>query len=62
MPTTAQPSTRRPALGRTEPDAKRAEAVDRWTASVTALLDERRDLRGVTKMADLVHDATRWSA
>lgn len=42
--------------------AKRAESVDRFTASVTHLLDERSDLQGVTPMADLIYDAVRWSA
>lgn len=41
---------------------RRAGSIDRFTASVTHLLDERRDLRGVTPMADLVYDAVRWSA
>ncbi|MDO9457837.1 hypothetical protein [Nocardioides sp.] len=42
--------------------ARRSTAIDRFTASVTHLLDERADLHGVHPMADLVYDAVRWSA
>ena len=40
----------------------REDSVARWTATVSGLLDARRDLHGVHPMADLVYDAPRWSA
>jgi hypothetical protein len=41
---------------------RRAASADRFTASVTHLLDVREDLHGVAAMADLIYDAVRWSA
>ena len=41
---------------------QRATALSRWTASVVTLLDQRRDLHGVSPMAELVYDAARWTA
>lgn len=41
---------------------QRTVSLSRWTASVVDLLEKRSDLHGVAPMADLVYDATRWSA
>lgn len=45
-----------------EAPTRRTTTVDRFTASVTHLLDVREDLHGVAPMADLIYDAVRWSA
>ena len=42
--------------------ARRAALRLRHTEGLTRLMDERRDLRGVNALADLVDDAVRWCA
>ena len=41
--------------------AQRAAFRDRHAQRLTSLLAERRDLRGVHPLADLVDDAVRWT-
>jgi hypothetical protein len=43
-------------------DQRRREASDRYSRYVQDLLDRRADLHGVSKLADLISDATRWAA
>jgi hypothetical protein len=43
-------------------EERRREAVLRYRRHVQDLLDRRSDLRGVSGLADLVSDATCWSA
>ena len=38
------------------------EANVRYRRHVQDLLDRRADLQGVSKLADLISDATRWAA
>ena len=42
-------------------DQRRREAGLRYSKHVQELLDRRQDLQGVSKLADLVSDATRWA-
>lgn len=42
--------------------ARRAALRDRHAQSLSRLMDERADLRGVHKLADFVDDAIRWTA
>lgn len=51
-----QPST--PVRG----EAQREQFRLRRVQALTALLDHRRDLRGVSAVADHLDDAVRWSA
>ena len=47
------------------PDAReqrRREASVRYQRHLQDLLQRRADLQGVSKLADLVSDATRWAA
>ena len=41
---------------------RRREASMRYRRHVQDLLDRRADLQGVSKLADLISDATRWAA
>jgi hypothetical protein len=43
-------------------DQRRREAALRYRKHVQELLDRRQDLQGVSKLADLISDATRWAA
>ena len=43
-------------------DQRRREAALRYRRQVLDLLDRRTDLQGVSKLADLMSDATRWAA
>jgi len=43
-------------------DLRRREASLRYRRHVQDLLDRRADLQGVSKLADLMSDATRWAA
>jgi hypothetical protein len=43
-------------------DQRRREAGLRYRKLVQELLDRRQDLQGVSKLADLMSDATRWAA
>jgi len=45
-----------------ERDRRRREANVRYRRYVQDLLDRRADLQGVSKLADLMSDATRWAA
>ena len=45
-----------------ERDRRRHEASVRYSRYVQDLLDRRADLQGVSKLADLMSDATRWAA
>jgi hypothetical protein len=51
-------------LGETDAarDQRRGEASVRYRKHVQELLDRRQDLHGVSKLADLISDATRWAA
>lgn len=42
--------------------ARRAALRDRHAQSLIKLMEQRRDLRGVHKLADFVDDAIRWTA
>jgi hypothetical protein len=53
---------RRPDPHSEDTTSPRDDSVARYTASVSGLLDARRDLHGVHPMADLLYDAARWSA
>ena len=55
--------------GHTDPEheidrlgAQRLASRARHTQALSALMSEREDLRGVHALADLVADASRWSA
>ena len=43
-------------------DRRRREASERYRKHVQDLLSRRADLQGVSKLADLMSDATRWAA
>jgi hypothetical protein len=43
-------------------EERRREANVRYRRHVQDLLDRRADLQGVSKLADLISDATRWAA
>jgi hypothetical protein len=43
-------------------DQRRREAALRYRRRVLELLDRRRDLEGVSELADLISDGTRWAA
>jgi hypothetical protein len=43
-------------------DRRRHEASLRYRKHVQELLDRRSDLQGVSRLADLISDATRWAA
>ncbi len=43
-------------------EERRREAAVRYRQRVQDLLDRRADLQGVSKLADLISDATRWAA
>jgi hypothetical protein len=43
-------------------EERRREANMRYRRHVQDLLDRRADLQGVSKLADLISDATRWAA
>jgi hypothetical protein len=43
-------------------DQRRREASVRYARYVQDLLDRRADLQGVSGLADLISDATRWAA
>jgi hypothetical protein len=43
-------------------EERRREAHLRYRRHVQNLLDRRADLQGVSKLADLICDATRWAA
>ena len=43
-------------------EARRREADLRYRRTVGDLLHRRADLTGVSKLADLMSDATRWAA
>ena len=43
-------------------ERRRREASLRYRQHVLDLLDRRTDLQGVSKLADLISDATRWAA
>ena len=43
-------------------EERRREASVRYRRHVQDLLDRRADLQGVSKLADLMSDATRWAA
>jgi hypothetical protein len=43
-------------------EAQREQFRLRRVQALTALLDQRRDLRGVSAVADHLDDAVRWSA
>jgi hypothetical protein len=43
-------------------EQRRREASVRYSRYVQDLLDRRADLHGVSKLADLISDATRWAA
>ena len=43
-------------------EQRRREALERYRQRVQDLLDRRADLQGVSKLADLISDATRWAA
>jgi hypothetical protein len=43
-------------------DQRRREAGLRYRKHVQELLNRRQDLQGVSKLADLISDATRWAA
>jgi len=45
-----------------EREDRRREAGVRYRRHVQDLLDRRADLQGVSKLADLMSDATRWAA
>jgi len=46
----------------TTQEQRRREASLRYRQHVLDLLDRRADLQGVSKLADLISDATRWAA
>jgi hypothetical protein len=43
-------------------EQRRREAALRYRRHVLELLHRRRDLEGVSELADLMSDATRWAA
>jgi hypothetical protein len=43
-------------------EERRRRASLRYRRYVNDLLDRREDLQGVSKLADLISDATRWAA
>jgi hypothetical protein len=43
-------------------EERRRQAGLRYRRYVNDLLDRREDLQGVSKLADLISDATRWAA
>ena len=43
-------------------EERRREASMRYRRRVQDLLDRRADLQGVSRLADLISDATRWAA
>jgi hypothetical protein len=43
-------------------EERRREASMSYRRYVQDLLDRRADLQGVSKLADLISDATRWAA
>jgi hypothetical protein len=43
-------------------ERRRREASERYRQRVLDLLDRRADLQGVSRLADLISDATRWAA
>jgi hypothetical protein len=43
-------------------EERRREASTRHRRKVQDLLDRRTDLHGVSKLADLIFDGTRWAA
>jgi hypothetical protein len=43
-------------------EERRREASVRYRRHVQVLLDRRADLQGVSKLADLISDATLWAA
>jgi hypothetical protein len=45
-----------------EREQRRREASMRYRRRVLELLDRRRDLEGVSELADLISDGTRWAA
>jgi hypothetical protein len=50
----------------TDPDIareqRRSDAAWRYRRRVLELLDRRADLEGVSKLADLIADSSRWAA
>jgi hypothetical protein len=51
-----------PAVVDADPHLRRELATARHLHLVHALLENREDLYGVHPLADLVHDAVRWTA
>ena len=43
-------------------ERRRAAAAERYRREVQDLLERRADLQGVSKLADLLSDGTRWAA
>ena len=43
-------------------EERRREASMRYRRHVQDLLDRRADLQGISRLADLISDATRWAA
>ena len=43
-------------------EERRRQASLRYRRHVNDLLDRREDLQGVSQLADLISDATRWAA
>jgi hypothetical protein len=43
-------------------EQRRREAALRYRRRVLELLDRRRDLEGISELADLISDGTRWAA
>jgi hypothetical protein len=43
-------------------EQRRREAALRYRRRVLELLDRRKDLEGVSELADLISDGTRWAA
>lgn len=43
-------------------EQRRAQAAERYRREVEDLLKRRADLKGVSKLADLLSDGTRWAA
>lgn len=48
--------------GRDQFPRRRASQRHRHAEALSRLMEQRRDLRGVHALADLVDDAVRWSA
>lgn len=62
MEHTHSPQPSAPASTPTRGEAQREQFRLRRVQALTALLDQRRDLRGVSAVADHLDDAVRWSA